>query len=76
MSNDGDLKEPIRFVREDLKEPVGILNPHKNRSYALSPHTLPMGSFYKPIRAGALASSLFPATLTDAHGTITKPPGW
>ena len=76
ISNDGDLKEPVRFVREDLKKPVGILNPHKNRSYALSPHTLPKGSFYKPIRAGALASSLFPATLTDAHGTITKPPGW
>lgn len=76
MSNDSDLKEPVRFVREDLGAPVGILNPHKNRSWALSPKQLPLGSFYKPIRAGVLASCLFPPVLTDAHGTITKPPGW
>lgn len=76
MSNDGDLKEPVRFVREDHKAPVAILNPHKNRSYALSPHKLPKGSFYKQIGTGALAASQFPATLTDAKGPITKPTGW
>ena len=41
ISNDGDLKEPIRFVRDDLQAPVGILNPHKNRSWTLSPNPLP-----------------------------------
>ena len=76
ISNDGDLKEPVEFVRSELNAPVGVLNPHRTRSWALSPRSLPMGSFYKPIRRGALAASLFPATMTDSNGTFSKPPGW
>jgi hypothetical protein len=76
ISNDSDLKTPVEFVREDLGAPVGILNPHKNRSWALSPKQLPKGSFYKPIRSAALAASQLPPTLTDADGTIHKPKGW
>jgi hypothetical protein len=76
ISNDGDLKEPVRFVREDLKAPVGVLNPHANRSWALSPRNLPAGSFYKPIRPAALAASQFPTTLTDANGSFSKPASW
>lgn len=76
ISNDSDLKEPVRFVREDLNAPVGVLNPHKRRSWALSPPNLPARSFYKPIRRGALERSQFPPTLRDAHGTIRKPEGW
>ncbi len=76
ISNDSDLKEPVEFVRHDLQAPVGILNPHRRRSWALSPHDLPLGSFYKPIRTGALAGSLFPDTLADQNGSFSKPPGW
>jgi hypothetical protein len=76
ISNDSDLKEPVHFVRHDLKAPVGVLNPHPNRSWALSPPKLPLGSFYKPIRAGALAASQFPATLTDRTGHFHKPADW
>lgn len=76
VSNDGDLKEPVHFVRHDLEAPVGILNQHPNRSWALSPQTLPPGSFYKPIRRGALAASQFAPTLTDDDGTFSKPAGW
>ena len=76
ISNDSDLKEPVHFVRHDLKAPVGILNPHGNRSWALSPPKLPPRSFYKPIRPGALRASQFPATLTDAEGSFTKPADW
>ena len=68
--------EPVRFVREDLNAPVGILNPHKERSWGLSPPKTPAGSFYKQIRKGALKASQLPPTLKDQHGTITKPPGW
>jgi len=32
--------------------------------------------FYRRIRTGVLKASLFPPTLTDANGTITKPAGW
>jgi hypothetical protein len=76
ISNDSDLKTPVEFVRGELEAPVGILNPHKNRSWALSPKKLPTGSFYKPIRSAALAASQFPQTLKDADGTIHKPKGW
>jgi hypothetical protein len=78
ISNDSDLKEPVRFVREELNAPVGILNPHshRNRSWALSPSKLPKGSFYKPIRASVLAASQFPETLKDAHGEFRRPKRW
>lgn len=76
ISNDSDLKEPVRFVREELNAPVGVLNPHRNRSWALSPRKLPHGSFFKPIRRGVLADSQFPAKLKDQKGTIRKPKRW
>lgn len=76
VSNDGDLKEPVQFVREDLGSPVGVLNPHPRRSWALSPRWLPPGSFYKPIRSAVLAASQFPDELSDANGTFRKPARW
>jgi hypothetical protein len=76
VSNDGDLKGPVEYVRNDLGLPVGILNPHKNRSWALSPAQLPSGSFYRRIRKGPLAASQFPANLTDARGPFSKPASW
>jgi len=76
ISNDSDLKEPVHFVRDDLKAPVGILNPHPNRSWALSPRDLPKGSFYKPVRRGALAASQFTGELRDGQGAFRKPKDW
>lgn len=76
ISNDSDLKEPVRFVREELDAPVGILNPHKNRSWALSPKNLARGSFYKPIREKVLAVSQLPDVLSDANGEFRRPPRW
>lgn len=76
ISNDSDLKEPVHFVRDELNAPVGILNPHTNRSWALSPPTLSRGSFYKPLRSGSLSASQFPATMTDSRGTFRKPADW
>ena len=72
VSNDFDLLEPIRIVREELGRKVGILNPHPRPSRALLPHI----DFIKQIRAGALRASQFPHVLQDAHGTFTKPASW
>jgi uncharacterized LabA/DUF88 family protein len=72
VSNDSDLLEPIRIVRGQLGKKVGILNPHPNPSRALLPHI----DFIKPIRAGVLGASQFPAIMTDATGTFHKPPAW
>lgn len=76
ISNDGDLKGPIEHVRNVLHKPVGVLNPRRNRSYALSPPKLPRGSFYKPIREGVLRVSQFPDELMDQRGKFRKPASW
>ena len=72
VSNDSDLLEPIKIVREELGLKVGILNPHKRPSRALLPHI----DFIKAIRAGVLGASQFSATMSDSHGTFHKPAGW
>jgi uncharacterized LabA/DUF88 family protein len=72
VSNDSDLLEPIKIVREQLGKKVGILNPHKNPSRAL----LPQIDFIKPTRAGVLGASQFPEAMRDAIGTFAKPAGW
>jgi hypothetical protein len=35
-----------------------------------------VAAFRKQIRTGVLRASQFPDTLTDKHGTITKPARW
>lgn len=73
VTNDSDLVEPVRIVRNELGLPVGILNPFvKSSSFDLRKHA----TFVKPIRAGVLAASQFPPTLKDSIGTFSKPPSW
>lgn len=72
VSNDSDLKAPLEVVRSRFHCKVGILNPHKNRSWALAQ----VIDFYKPIRRGTLAASQFPLILHDASGPIHKPAAW
>jgi len=75
ISNHSDLTEPMRIVRHELGKVVGLVNPHpaKKRSHALLSCR---PTFFKQLRPGALAASQFPSPLTDAAGTIRKPPGW
>lgn len=72
VSNDTDLVEAVRLVRDRYRRPVGVLSPFKTVSWPLQQAC----TFYRSIRPGALQASLFPRTLQDANGTITKPPNW
>lgn len=76
VSNDSDLLEPIRLVRQRLGLRVGILNPYKRTAQDL----LGEADFYRSVQERryqkALASCQFPSTLTDATGTIHRPVGW
>lgn len=72
VSNDSDLLEPIRVVRRELNPTVGILNPHRRPSRVLSQEA----DFLKQMRSGALKASQFPVSISDAHGTVTKPANW
>jgi uncharacterized LabA/DUF88 family protein len=72
VSNDSDLLSPIQFVKKELGKKIGILNPQKHPSKVL----IANADFVKNIRRGALSKSLFPTTLTDSHGVLTKPASW
>ena len=72
VSNDSDLLLPIRFVVEELKKPVGLLNPQKHPSVELTKYA----TFVRHIRGNVLSKSQFPPTLTDANGSFSKPPTW
>ena len=72
VSNDSDLELPIRMARTRLGKQIGVFDPSRRRSFEL--HAA--ASWYRPLRRGPLSVSLFPDTLTDAQGQITKPGGW
>ena len=72
VSNDSDLSEPLRIIKEEMGKKVGILNPQKKPSKELGDNAL----FQKQIRAGALCNCQFPDQIKDEHGTIIKPSSW
>lgn len=71
ISDDSDLTEPIRIVRQDFKRHITILSPRGQSQQLRRTAT----RFYT-IQAAALQKSQFPNTLRDATGVFTKPPHW
>lgn len=71
VSNDSDLFEPIRIVKEELKKTVGIICPHKGLPDNLK--NLPP-SFVKHISTTLLRKSQFPEILPKTN--IKKPDAW
>jgi hypothetical protein len=72
ITNDSDLVEPIRLVRQSLRLPVGVLNP----SVRPNPLLVREATFIKPIRQGVLKASQFSPVLVDAAGKFHIPPAW
>ena len=77
ISNDSDLAEPIRRVREEFGLPVGValpvLKPNRHPSKTLRE----VAAFVKRIRSRRLLrESQFPDVLSDAGGEFRKPDGW
>ena len=72
ITNDSDLAEPVRMVRQVKKLPIGILNPHPHQSVELKQHA----TFVKWIRERHLKKSQFPATMKDSKGQFYKPRQW
>jgi hypothetical protein len=73
ISNDSDLIEPIKIVRNELKKAVIVLNPSLTTP---SQELARYATFVKPIRQGVLAASQFPAQMQDQNGVFHKPPNW
>lgn len=73
VSNDSDLKEPIRLVRERFGKRIVLLSSRQTR---ISGALKPLADFIKQFGPNALAAAQFPNTISDAIGTINKPKGW
>lgn len=74
VSNDSDLCEPIRIVKDEFKVPVGLLIPHSRTSEALR-RLKP--TFLKQIRGGPLSACQLADPVIDSQGRkITRPPAW
>jgi len=72
ISNDSDLREPVRMVREVLGLPAGIINPHESHSKELQEYA----TFVRRVRERHSAASQFHSTLVDAQGRFSKPKSW
>ena len=73
ISNDSDLVEAIKIVRNELNKGVIVLNPRPNSP---SQELKRSSTFVKDIRQGVLATSQFPNTMQDKNGIFTKPANW
>ncbi len=80
ISNDSDLAEPIRQVRRRFGTKVVVIHPLRATAPGLKARPnyelVKAASKSVIISESALHACQFPATLTDEHGTITKPAGW
>ncbi len=80
ISNDSDLKEPIKIVRREFNLRVVVLHPvlppQHGRKMTLSVELSHVATKSLIIEDAHLAQSQFPPQMQDQHGTITKPEKW
>lgn len=72
VSNDTDLEEPLRVVKDELQKGIALLHPSKYPSGKLSHYATTV----RRIRGGALRACQFEEVLTDDVGEIRKPASW
>ena len=72
ISNDTDLEEPLRVVKEELLKGVALLHPSKYPSGKLASYATTI----RKLRVGALRAAQFADELTDTVGTFRKPASW
>jgi uncharacterized LabA/DUF88 family protein len=73
ISNDSDLEEPMRIVKEELRKPVGLLCPHDGHP---TPKLKAAATFVRHIREPHLRASQFPDPVVHDGRTIQKPAKW
>ena len=74
ISNDSDLAGPMRYVRDELRRKVTVVNPDNNNYTHRD--LVDAATYVKRLRKSHLRRSQFPPAVSDAQGRITKPPGW
>ncbi len=79
VSNDSDLVEPVRILRQEFYRKTLVLFPTEGGpSRALLRAIGQDRGGFRPLRVdpSLLMAHQFPKLLTDLHGTITKPDSW
>ena len=74
VTNDSDLAGPIKYVRDDLRLKVSVVNPDNGNNTHRDLEDA--ATYVRRLRRSHLRRSQFPATLQDAQGVITKPAAW
>ena len=72
ISNDTDLKTPLKYIKENLKKNVGIISPRRNIHIEL----INVSHFQKRISNKVLEQCQFPEKMQDAKGSFFCPPEW
>ena len=72
ITGDSDFAGAIRMVRQDFNFPVHVVDPKDTVSRRLRR----AATSYRLLDPALLPQCQFPATLSDAKGTITPPPSW
>jgi len=72
VSNDTDLVEPIKLVRQEFNRPVMVVNPQRSRSDRMRK----AATSYELLDQDLLALCQFPRHLTDASGSFEMPADW
>ena len=73
ISNDSDLKEPIRLVRSRFGKKIALVGPKKMR---ISGALRPLSDYVRQFGPSALAKAQFPSQMQDAIGSFHKPQKW
>jgi len=74
ISQDTDLVEPMRMVRDELNKPVGLVWADGGQP---NPHLRKVASFVRHIQPADFAAAQFPDPVLKSGGTpISKPIGW
>ena len=72
ITGDSDFAGVIRMVRQDFNFPVHVVDPTGSVSRRLRR----AATSYQLLDRALLPECQFPAALSDAKGTITRPPSW
>ena len=72
VSNDTDLKTPLRYVKENFKKRIGIISPRRNIHIELRETS----HFQKRISNETLRQCQFPERMKDEKGEFFCPPKW
>lgn len=74
VSNDSDLAEAIRIVRQERKLPVGIMNPQRRSKKRMAVQLARVASFHVRLSTGDLAAAQLPNPIPGT--SLSKPASW